>query len=53
MTSRQVSENPNSGPVTAQTTTTDTAVMNATGVPVARDVQRAKRVKNDAFLPLS
>ena len=51
MTSCQVSENPNSGPVIAHTMTTEQAVTNAAGVPVARDVQRAKRVNSDASLP--
>src|SRR4029453_10647730 len=41
ITSCQVSENPNSGPVTAQTTMTPSATMNAHGVPVACDTAAA------------
>jgi hypothetical protein len=47
ITSCQVSEKPNSGPVIAQTATTDTAVMKATGCPVAWAVALAKREKGD------
>ena len=53
MTSCQVSEKPKIGPVMPHTSTTATAPTKANGVPAAREHQRAKRVNNDASLPLS
>lgn len=53
MTSCHVSEKPNSGPEITHTKTTETAATNAYGLPVARDVQRANRVKSPECFPLS
>src|SRR5688500_17345109 len=50
MTSCQVSLNPKSGPVTAHATTTETAIMNVTGLPVTLAVNFAKRENQDLDL---
>jgi hypothetical protein len=47
ITSCQVSLNLNIGPVTAQTTMIDAAIINAAGWPVARAVHLAKLEKGD------
>ena len=50
MTSCQVSLNPKSGPVTAHATTTETAIMNVTGLPVTLAVNFAKRENQEVDL---
>src|SRR5690348_10857690 len=50
MTNCQVSEKPNKGPVTAQTSTTSAARMNVLACPAARDVRFATTPKSLATL---
>ena len=53
MISCQVSLNPNSGPVTAQTTMMSMAATKATGCPVAREVHLAKWVNWEPWYNIS
>ena len=52
MISCQVSENPNSGPVTAHITISRKAMMNVTGLPVTLVITDENRSKKGIFLDL-